>query len=88
MKKNCEDCIDTDIADWEINENTGKATPILWCERYKKLCSDISECGNDEVANQSGAESSVHSARHAARTWLYSAKESIEELLEEEQEGY
>lgn len=40
-----------------------------------------------EVANQSGAEASVQSARHAARTWLYSAKESIEELLEEEQEG-
>lgn len=40
-----------------------------------------------EVANQSGAEASVQSARHAARTWLHSAKESIEELLEEEQEG-
>ena len=49
MKKNCEDCIDTDIADWEINENTGKATPVLWCERYKKFCSDISECEIDEV---------------------------------------
>lgn len=47
MKKNCEDCIDTDIADWEINENTGKATPVLWCERYKKFCSDISECGKE-----------------------------------------
>lgn len=40
-----------------------------------------------EVANQSGAEASVHSARHAARTWLFSTKERIEELLEEEQEG-
>ena len=40
-----------------------------------------------EVANQSGAEASIQSARHAARTWLYSAKEIIEELLEEEQEG-
>lgn len=40
-----------------------------------------------EVASQSGAEASVQSARHAARTWLHSAKESIEEFLEEEQEG-
>ena len=40
----CEDCIDTDIADWEIDENTGKAIPVLWCERYKKFCKDISEC--------------------------------------------
>lgn len=40
-----------------------------------------------EVANQSGAEASIQSARHAARTWLYSAKEIIKELLEEEQEG-
>lgn len=39
-----------------------------------------------EVASQSGAEASVHSARHAARTWLYSAKERIEELLELEEE--
>ena len=39
-----------------------------------------------EVANQSGAEASVQSARHAARTWLFSTKELIEELLEE-QEG-
>lgn len=51
MKKNCEDCIDTDIADWEINENTGKATPVLWCERYKKFCSDISECGKEGRKN-------------------------------------
>lgn len=41
---NCEDCIDTDIADWVLNESTGKAAPVLWCERYKKFCSDISEC--------------------------------------------
>ena len=40
-----------------------------------------------EVANQSGAEASIQSARHAARTWLHSAKEIIKELLEEEQEG-
>lgn len=37
-----------------------------------------------EVANQSGVEASVQSARHNARTWLFSAKERIETLLEEE----
>ena len=41
---NCEDCIDSDIADWEQDAKTGKAKAIYWCERYKKLCSDIHEC--------------------------------------------
>lgn len=44
MKMNCEDCNYTDIADWEQDETTGKAKPVYWCERYKKLCSSISEC--------------------------------------------
>ena len=39
------------------------------------------------IANQSGVEASVQSARDTARTWLFSAKERIEEFLEEEQEG-
>ncbi len=49
---NCENCIDTDIADWEINVITGKVTPVLWCERYKKLCSDINECGKEGRKNE------------------------------------
>lgn len=41
---NCEDCEYTDIADWEQDKRTGKATAILWCEKYREFCSDISEC--------------------------------------------
>jgi len=41
---NCDDCVYTDIADWEQDARTGKATPIYWCERYKKLCSEIAKC--------------------------------------------
>ena len=40
----CEDCDYTDIADWEQDKTTGKASPVYWCERYKKMCSNISEC--------------------------------------------
>jgi hypothetical protein len=41
---NCEDCDYTDIADWKQDEKTGKAKAVYWCERYEKLCSNISEC--------------------------------------------
>lgn len=41
---NCEDCEYTDIADWEQDKTIGKARPVYWCERYKKMCSSISEC--------------------------------------------
>lgn len=41
---NCDDCIYIDIADWEQNAITGKATPVLWCEKYEKYCLDITDC--------------------------------------------
>lgn len=41
---NCEDCIYSDIADWEQNKKIGKAKAVYWCERHKKLCNDIQEC--------------------------------------------
>jgi len=44
---NCEDCNYADIADWEEDEEDEKqwkAKAIYWCEKYKKLCSNISEC--------------------------------------------
>ncbi len=41
---NCEDCDYTDIADWEQDKTTGKARPVYWCERYRKMCSSIGEC--------------------------------------------
>ena len=42
--KECEDCIETDIADWEVDSNIGKAKAILWCERLRKFCEDVTEC--------------------------------------------
>lgn len=41
---NCKDCAYSDIADWEQDKETGKATPIYWCEKLKHLCDDIQEC--------------------------------------------
>lgn len=41
---NCEDCEYADIADWEQDKATGKVSPVYWCERYKEMCSSISEC--------------------------------------------
>lgn len=42
--KECENCVYTDIADWEEDKETGKATPILWCERQEEYCDDICYC--------------------------------------------
>jgi hypothetical protein len=41
---NCNDCVYVDIADWEQNAITGKAKAILWCEKYRHFCSDITDC--------------------------------------------
>ncbi len=41
---NCEDCDYRELADWDQDKTTGKASPEYWCERYKKTCSDIGEC--------------------------------------------
>ena len=41
---NCDDCLYTDIADWEQDKTTGKAKPVYWCNRYKLLCSDVIDC--------------------------------------------
>ena len=40
----CENCDYSDIADWEQDKKTGKATPIYWCERHKEFCANIKEC--------------------------------------------
>lgn len=40
----CKECNYTDIAYWEQDKETGKATPIYWCERYREFCSEIQGC--------------------------------------------
>jgi hypothetical protein len=41
---NCSDCLYSDIAEWKLDEKTEKVNPIYWCERYRKLCTEIQEC--------------------------------------------
>lgn len=41
---NCDKCVYTEISYWEQDRYTGKAKPELWCERYMKYCSDITDC--------------------------------------------
>jgi len=47
----CEDCIYSDIVDWEQDKKTGKATPIWWCEKHNKLCEDLQDCELKEFKN-------------------------------------
>lgn len=30
---NCNDCLYTDIADWEKDRNKERLKPVLWCEK-------------------------------------------------------
>ena len=41
---NCDDCLYTDIADWEKDGDTERLKPVLWCERYNEFCSDVIDC--------------------------------------------
>ena len=43
-KSPCDDCVYTDIADWKEIADTGRVEPVLWCEKYRKLCSDVTDC--------------------------------------------
>lgn len=44
----CDDCVYTDIAGWEEITGTGRVKPVLWCEKYRNLCSDVTECEDKE----------------------------------------
>lgn len=41
---NCDDCLYTDIADWEKDGDTERVKPVLWCEKYELLCSNVTDC--------------------------------------------
>ena len=42
---NCEEMCDlTDIAYYKDNKETGEKEAVLWCEKYNKLCDDVTEC--------------------------------------------
>ena len=34
----CDKCIHADLADWVQDKRTGKAYPVYYCERRKKMC--------------------------------------------------
>ena len=42
--KECENCISSEICDWEENENGGRATSIYWCERLNVFCDEVTHC--------------------------------------------
>ena len=44
MVSSCEDCVYADIAYWDQDTKTGKATPTYWCENHKQFCEDIQNC--------------------------------------------
>lgn len=41
---NCDNCLYTDIAEWEKDGDTERLKPIYWCEKYKLFCSDVVDC--------------------------------------------
>ena len=44
--KACENCINSTILDWDWDEKNKKSIPDYWCEKHKKCCKDILECGD------------------------------------------
>ena len=50
----CDDCVYTDIADWEEITGTGKVKPVLWCEKYNNLCSDVTDCKYKAESEEEG----------------------------------
>ncbi len=42
-EKACDDCLYSDLYDWDDNGD-GTAKAILWCEKHKDMCNDISTC--------------------------------------------
>ena len=41
---NCDDHLCADIADWEKDGDTERLKPVLWCEKYRLFCSDVTDC--------------------------------------------
>ena len=53
----CEECLNSEISDWDYDAVGEKAIPIYWCERKLNFCTDIVECDsfdefNKEVRNE------------------------------------
>lgn len=43
-KMNCDDCLYTDIAEWEKDGDPERIKPLIWCKKYDKFCSDVADC--------------------------------------------
>lgn len=41
---NCDDCLYTDIAEWEKDGDPERIKPLIWCKKYDKFCSDVADC--------------------------------------------
>lgn len=44
--KACENCLHSEILDWDWDEKNKKSIPDYWCEKKKQSCKDILECGD------------------------------------------
>lgn len=42
--KACENCVNSEILDWDWDEKNKKSIPDYWCEKHKQCCKDIHEC--------------------------------------------
>lgn len=40
----CDKCLNSEIAYWEVDEITSKRVPIYWCKKKGRMCDDIENC--------------------------------------------
>ena len=44
--KACENCLHSEILDWDWDEKNKKSIPDYWCEKHKQSCKDILACND------------------------------------------
>lgn len=49
--KACENCLHSEILDWDWDEKNKKLIPDYWCEKHKKSCKDILACNDLDTAD-------------------------------------
>lgn len=52
--KACENCLHSEILDWDWDEKKKKAIPDYWCDKHELCCKDILACddldtGDDRI---------------------------------------
>lgn len=49
--KACENCVNSDIADWDWDEKNKKSIPHYWCEKHKLSCDIIFACDDFDAGD-------------------------------------